>query len=172
VLYAPTYRDAQVNRVRSAVLPRTLDLDAIAALPDTAVLLRAHPHDAVEAAAWARSTAASDVTEYPRVADLLLAADVAVLDYSALRFDWALTGKPAICFVPDLEIQRLRRPTLLPYEETAPGPLATTSAEVVALLEDVPALAAASAPLAAAVAERFASLCDGGAADRVVTALL
>jgi len=171
VLYAPTYRDAQVGRVRSAPLPRDLDLTGISALPRTRVLLRAHRFDAPDAAAWTRGTAVADVTGYPRVADLLLAADVAILDYSALRFDWALTGKPAICFVPDLDVQQLRRPGLLPYPETAPGPVVTTSAEVLDLLCDLPALRAACAPRAAAVAQRFAPLSDGAAGDRVVDAL-
>ena len=175
VLYAPTYRDAQVGRVRSAPLPRALDLSAIAALPQargrTRVLLRAHRFDASDAAAWTRATPVEDVTDYPRVAELLLAADVAILDYSALRFDWALTGRPAICFVPDLDAQQLRRPGLLPYPETAPGPIVATSDEVLKLLGDLPALRAASAPRAAAVAQRFTPLSDGAAADRVVGAL-
>lgn len=175
VLYAPTYRDAQVGRVRSAPLPRDLDLAAIAALPQprgrTRVLLRAHRFDAPDAAAWTRGTDVEDMTDYPRVSDLLLAADVAILDYSALRFDWALTGRPAICFVPDLDAQQLRRPGLLPYPETVPGPVVTTSAEVLDLLADLPALRTASAPHADAVARRFAPLSDGVAADRVVDAL-
>jgi CDP-glycerol glycerophosphotransferase (TagB/SpsB family) len=175
VLYAPTYRDAQVGRVRSAPLPRDLDLAAVAGMQRatgrTRVLLRAHRFDAPDAAAWTRGTAVQNVTDYPRVAELLLAADVAILDYSALRFDWALTGKPAICFVPDLDAQQLRRPSLLPYPETAPGPIATTSAEVIDLLGDLAVLAKASAPMAAAVAQRFAPLSDGAAGERVVTAL-
>lgn len=175
VLYAPTYRDAQVGRVRSAPLPRELDIMALAALPQprgrTRVLLRAHRFDAPDAAAWTRGSAVQDVTDYPRVAELMLAADVAVLDYSALRFDWALTGKPAICFVPDLDVQQLRRPSLLPYPQTAPGPIVSSTAEVLDLLADLPALRATSAHLAAEVARRFAPLSDGRAADRVVRAL-
>ena len=44
-----------------------------------------------------------DVTDYPEINDLILAADVAVLDYSSLRFDFGLTGKPMIFLVPDLD---------------------------------------------------------------------
>lgn len=171
VLYAPTYRDAQVGRIRSAPLPRALDLAAIDALPGTSVLLRAHPYDAPDAAAWARASGVPDLTDYPRQADLLLAADVAILDHSAIRFDWALTGKPAICFLPDREAYESLRPPLIPYEETAPGPIVTRSDEVVALLSDLPALRAASAPLARAVRARFAALDDGSVAERVVVAL-
>ena len=44
-----------------------------------------------------------DVTDYPDVTDLCLASDAAVLDYSSLRFDYALTGKPMIFLVPTLQ---------------------------------------------------------------------
>ena len=44
-----------------------------------------------------------DVTDYPEINELTLAADVAILDYSSLRFDWALTGKPMVFFVPDVD---------------------------------------------------------------------
>jgi CDP-glycerol glycerophosphotransferase (TagB/SpsB family) len=39
-----------------------------------------------------------DVSDYPEINDLLLAADVAVLDYSSVRFDWLITGKPVVFF--------------------------------------------------------------------------
>ena len=44
-----------------------------------------------------------DVTGHPEVNDLVLASDVAVLDYSSLRFDYAQTGKPMVFLVPDLD---------------------------------------------------------------------
>ena len=43
-----------------------------------------------------------DVTDYPEINDLILASDAAVLDYSSLRFDFALTGRPMVFLVPDL----------------------------------------------------------------------
>ena len=171
VLYLPTFREARVGRIRSAPLPRELDLAAIDALPGTRMLLRAHPYDAPDALAWARATGVPDLTDYPRLAELLLAADVAILDHSAIRFDWAVTGKPAICFLHDREAYESLRPALIPYEETAPGPIVTRSADVLALLEDLPSLRAVSQPMARAVRERFASLDDGAAAERVVSAL-
>ncbi|QLQ09595.1 MAG: CDP-glycerol glycerophosphotransferase family protein [Nocardioidaceae bacterium] len=43
-----------------------------------------------------------DVTGYPEINDLILAGDAAVLDYSSLRFDFSLTGRPMVFLVPDL----------------------------------------------------------------------
>ena len=64
-----------------------------------------------------------DVTAHPEINDLVLAADVAVLDYSSLRFDFALTGKPMVFLVPDLaDYHGGTRSFLFPFEESAPGP--------------------------------------------------
>ena len=42
-----------------------------------------------------------DVTYYPDVTDLCLASDAAILDYSSLRFDYALLRRPMVFLVPD-----------------------------------------------------------------------
>ncbi len=67
-----------------------LDVDAAAAsLGDShVILLRGHRFHAP-----GRSRrGVVDVTDHPEINDLVLASDVAVLDYSSLRFDYALTG--------------------------------------------------------------------------------
>ena len=78
-----------------------------------------------------------DVTSYPEINDLILAADVAVLDYSSLRFDFALTGKPMVFLVPDLaDYGAGTRRFLFPFEDSAPGPFVEDTAEVVEQLRD------------------------------------
>ena len=47
-----------------------------------------------------------DVSRYPGVEELMMAADVLVSDYSSIFLDFALTGKPAVVYVPDLEHYR------------------------------------------------------------------
>jgi CDP-glycerol glycerophosphotransferase (TagB/SpsB family)/glycosyltransferase involved in cell wall biosynthesis len=170
VLYAPTYRDAFSHRVTAAGLYRGLDLEHLARElgPDVVILLRAHPFDRRDAAKATRGGPVVNVTDHPEVAALLLAADVAVLDYSSLRYDWALTGRPAICFVPDLDHYTRVRPVLEDYAPTAPGPRATTTEEVLALLRDVPALARRAEPDLARVNARYNAAEDGGAAARAV----
>ena len=80
------------------------------------------------------------MTDYPEVSDLYLAADAAIVDYSSLRFDFGVTGKPMIFHVPDLERYRDTRGWLFDYEPTAPGPLVATTEEVVAHLTDLDAV--------------------------------
>ena len=47
-----------------------------------------------------------DVSRYPSIEELMMAADVLVSDYSSIFLDFALTGKPAVVYVPDLEHYR------------------------------------------------------------------
>ena len=87
-----------------------LDVDAAAAaLGDSHVLLlRGHRfHDAGPS-----RPGVIDVTDHPEINELILASDVAVLDYSSLRFDYALTGRPMVFLVPDLADYTARRPRL------------------------------------------------------------
>ena len=145
VLYAPTWREADATGEWSARIFDELDLRRLAdgLGRDHTVLLRGHPYSLPDSdPVAARRAGVLDVTRYPEVNDLLLASDVAVLDYSSLRFDWLLTGKPVAFFVPDLESYLARRPPLLDYASTAPGPLLRSTEEVIEALRDLPGLAA------------------------------
>ena len=109
------------------------------------------------------------MTSYPEINDLLLAADAAVLDYSSLRFDFALTGRPMVFLVPDLRAYTEdTRGFLYPFEDTAPGPLVETTEEVVAALRDLPALAADWHERIVAFNAAYQPTADGRAAERVV----
>jgi len=170
VLYAPTWRDDAALNYASAQMVEHLDLEGAAqALGDDYVLLmRGHRfhRTTVRPAGSARVL---DVTEYPEVNDLILAADAAVLDYSSMRFDFALTGRPMVFLVPDLDAYTGgTRGFLFPYEESAPGPLAATAEEAVELLRDLPGLSATYADDLAAFNARFNGLQDGQSARVVV----
>jgi CDP-glycerol glycerophosphotransferase len=140
---------------------------AAAALGDDYVLLlRGHLFHAPGSAHAARVL---DVTSYPDVNDLILAADAAVLDYSSLRFDFALTGRPMVFLVPDLDDYESRtRGFLWDFGETAPGPWVRDTTEVVTQLRDLGALARRLAAPLAEFNARYNSLNDGHAAERVV----
>ena len=117
-------------------------------------------------------TGVVDVSHYPDLTDLLLACDVAILDYAGLRFDWALTGRPAIFHVPDLEEWTRGRPTAFAWKDSAPGPRAQTLAGVAACVRDAEQLEAAYADEVTAFNTRFNALNDGHATARVIAALL
>lgn len=170
VLYAPTWRDNLATNYRVAQAVHHLDVEqAAAALGEGWVLLlRGHRF---HAPGGARSAAIIDVTSYPEINDLILASDAAVLDYSSLRFDFALTSRPMIFMVPDLEdYTGTTRGFLWDYRETAPGPLVSTTAEVVSHLRDFDGLSDRYAGDLAAFNDRYNRLQDGHSAERVVEA--
>lgn len=109
------------------------------------------------------------MTDHPEINDLILASDVAVLDYSSLRFDYALTGRPMVFLVPDLEDYTTGvRGFLLPFEETAPGPLVRSTDEVVAQISDIETLTADWGGRVREFDARFNPWQDGRAASRLV----
>jgi CDP-glycerol glycerophosphotransferase len=171
VLYAPTWRDTVATSSWSARLFDELDLVALAEqLGDGyTVLLRGHNYNLREGLPDL-DTHILDVSAYPEVNDLILAADVAVLDYSSLRFDWLITGKPVLFFVPDLEDYLQSRTVLFDFAPTAPGPLLKTTAEVGAALLDLDAVAAEYAAARTLFNQRYNRLHDGHATERVIDA--
>lgn len=171
VLYAPTWRDHLATRPRAAAMSEHLDVDAAAdALGDShVVLLRGHRFHTPGPS----RRGVVDVTDHPEINDLVLASDVAVLDYSSLRFDYAITGRPMVFLVPDLaDYTAGVRGFLFPFEDSAPGPLVATTDEVVALVRDVPALAAAWSERVRDFDARFNPHQDGHASARMVDAIL
>jgi CDP-glycerol glycerophosphotransferase len=171
VLYAPTWRDHLATRPRAAAMSEHLDVDAAAEeLGDShVILLRGHRFHA----AGRNRRGVLDVTDHPEVNDLILASDVAVLDYSSLRFDYAQTGRPMVFLVPDLaDYTTGVRGFLFPFEDTAPGPLVATTAEVVAQVRDVPALASAWTARIQAFDAAYNPYQDGHAAARMLDSVL
>jgi CDP-glycerol glycerophosphotransferase len=166
VLYAPTWRD-------DGAFTLELDLARVGhALGDRAVLLlRAHHLVAatVRAADLPRVT---DVSSRPDIAELYLAADVLITDYSSVMFDFAVTGKPLLFYTYDLDRYRDElRGFYFDFEAQAPGPLLRDTEAVIAALEDLQTVRAASAERYAAFKERFCHLDDGRASARVVEAV-
>ena len=171
LLYAPTFRDEMAQNDFKALMVDFLDIPRLAAAlgEEFVVLVRGHAFNArVDARVGSRGNVL-DVTDYPNVADLCLASDAAILDYSSLRFDYALTGKPMIFMVPDLEqYTETSRGSLFAYEPTAPGPHVKTTADVVTAARDLPALRADYADKYAAFKAEFLDLDDGHATERLV----
>ncbi len=160
VLYAPTWRDD-----RDEVLDE-LDVVAFAAaLPlDHVLLVRGHSRT-LGHGRDVRGNRLVDVTQYPDAADLLLIADVLVTDYSSVMFDYAVTGKPIVFYVPDLEhySERLRG-FYFDLIADAPGPVVRTRDDL------FDAITAPSVPAQkyAAWQQRFVPNDDGRAGERVV----
>jgi CDP-glycerol glycerophosphotransferase len=105
-----------------------------------------------------------DVAGHPSVEELCTAADVLVTDYSSIMFDYAVLDRPIVIHAPDWETYRTQRGTYFDLMAQAPGPVTRTEEEVVEVLRS----GRQDAPARAAFRERFCSLEDGGASERVV----
>ncbi|MEK2475490.1 bifunctional glycosyltransferase/CDP-glycerol:glycerophosphate glycerophosphotransferase [Streptomyces noursei] len=169
VLYAPTPRDDVAYDASHHRLHLPLDLAAArAALDESHVLLvRSHPQVPDRLPAH-HAPFAVDVSSYPDATELLLAADVLVTDYSSLAVDFANTGRPMLFLTPDLAHYRdTLRGFSLDFEARVPGPLLSSTGELVEALGDLPAVVRASAEAYAEFRGAFCHLDDGGAAGRV-----
>jgi CDP-glycerol glycerophosphotransferase len=174
VLYGPTFRDSMSTDDNTAAMVDFLDVDKLARElgDDFVIMVRGHAFNArLEARIGSRGTII-DVTDYPDIAELCLASDAAILDYSSLRFDYGLTGKPMIFMVPDLvQYQTEARGSLWDYGPTAPGPKLSTTDEVIAALGDLDRVRHDHAQAYAAFRRDFLDLDDGHATERLVAAV-
>ena len=133
VLYAPTWRD------NSAGKPDLIQAGAMAdALgPDFTVLLRGHSVS-LRRGLNVEAAGVIDVTSFNDPSGLMAAADVLLTDYSSIMFDFSVTEKPIIFYVPDWdEYTGSGRGVYFDLADKAPGPLCRTRGEVIAALEDL-----------------------------------
>lgn len=173
ILYAPTWRDHLALNYRSAKLVEHLDVVAASEElgEEYVILLRGHRFNSKGSPRSERTARVIDVTDYPEINDLILASDAAVLDYSSLRFDFALTGRPMVFLVPDLaDYTGGIRGFLFDYTDTAPGPLLETADQVVEALSDLDGLQAEYGARIADFNKLYQYTQDGKATERVVEA--
>jgi CDP-glycerol glycerophosphotransferase len=170
VLYAPTWRDNLRNESGQYALVDYLDFGAaLRRLDDVTFLVRAHPNTVSSAAG---NPAVINVSSYPDINDLILAADVLVTDYSSVMFDFCVTGRPILFLVPDLETYRDKtRGFYLDLEEIAPGPVCRTSDDLLFELSRLETYRHRYANAYADFTRRFAPHDDGSATSRVVDAI-
>lgn len=168
LLYAPTWRDDRPDHVDH------LDVAAFARElgPKYVTLIRGHSRTLLPGAE-VNAPGVIDVTGYPDVSELFLAADALITDYSSVMFDFTVTGKPVFFFTPDLAHYRSTlRGFYFDLIPVAPGPVISTLAELVALVQSRDSIAPEFAAKYAAWRARFNPRDDGRAADRVVVRLL
>ncbi len=168
VLYAPTWRDNQTGMVTFLDLERL-----VAALGDSYVLLLRGHSRTIKHGADVVLDGVIDVTSYPNITDLFLAADTMITDYSSVMFDFSVTSRPMIFFVPDMDQYRdSLRGVYFDLSEVAPGPVLALQDEVVDALLDLPGNAARHAERYRTWQQRFNSHDDGNSASRVIDRLV
>jgi CDP-glycerol glycerophosphotransferase len=114
-----------------------------------------------------------DVSYYPDIRDLYLAADVMITDYSSAMFDFAVTGKPMVFFAYDLAHYRDSvRGFYWDFIPDVPGPLVESMHALLDALTGLDSVQEQYADRYAAFRREFCHLEDGHATDRVIELLL
>lgn len=168
-LYAPTWRDYQRTVTGTWEMVSYLEPDMT--FPDgVQVMFRGHTNTNRAKSAKVAG-AAIDVTLYPDITELYIAADVLITDYSSVMFDFSVTGKPVIFLAPDLERYRAERGFYFDFENQAPGPILNTAAEVLETLGKLPEIAKSYQSAYKHWQKTYNDLEDGGASKRVISAV-
>lgn len=169
ILYAPTFRDDEVE----GEVPLGLDVEALAGTLAANVVLLVRQHYFLgHRQRYPDRPTLRDVSAYPDIADLYLAADVLVTDYSSALFDFAVTGKPLVLYAYDFEHYRDRlRGFTFDLLAESPGPIVQNQDELTAVLRDLPGLVAEFATPYARFRDRYCRLEDGHATERVLAQL-
>ncbi|MBV1848887.1 CDP-glycerol glycerophosphotransferase family protein [Catellatospora tritici] len=170
ILYTPTHRGSTANRFAGH-----LDVAALAEAlgPDTTILLRTHYFYESPAQGPATDSAqVVDVTAYPVVEDLYLAADVLVTDYSSTMFDYAILDRPIVVFASDWEQYRTKRGVYFDIFDQSPGVVVTTQAELVERFLTGSVDDEAARRARTSFRNRFCALEDGRASERIVRRVL
>lgn len=175
VLYAPTRRDyrrgGHVERIDLARFAADLG-------EGHTLVVRLHPSLAtgpargLGLAELARRGILVDATDEPRTADVLLAADALVTDYSSVMFDYAVLDRPIVVHADDWPAFRASRGAYLDITAEAPGHVSASYRELARLFASGSWRDAESARRRADFRARFCAYDDGRAAERVVRTLL
>ncbi|WP_405555309.1 CDP-glycerol glycerophosphotransferase family protein [Streptomyces sp. NBC_01171] len=175
VLYAPTRRD----HVRGGHVDR-IDLAAFAADlgEGHTLVVRLHPSLAngpargAGLAELARRGVVVDATGEPDAAEVMLASDALVTDYSSIMFDYAVLDRPVVVHADDWDTFRASRGAYLDITARPPGHVTYSQRELAWLFESGAWRDGESAALRADFRARFCEFEDGRAAERVVRTLL
>ncbi|MGW7530403.1 bifunctional glycosyltransferase/CDP-glycerol:glycerophosphate glycerophosphotransferase [Streptomyces sp. NPDC054783] len=173
ILYCPTVRDYQKGYV-----PR-IDLERFCRElgPDHVVLVRTHYFYGADPRLEALQERGliKDVSKYPVVEDLCLAADALITDYSSIMFDYACLDRPIVAYADDWEVYRKARGVyfdiLSGRPGETPGATATSEDELISVFRSGAWNSDEAAELRAAFRKRFVQFDDGNAAERVVRRL-
>ena len=173
VLYTPTFRDdVLAERGPEATTTPELTTGILDGLEDVVVLVRLH-YKLTGRAILPEHPAVRDVSAHPDVAELYLAADAMVTDYSSTMFDFAVTGRPLIFYAYDLEHYRDEmRGFYFDLDTRAPGPFLRTQRDLAAQLRDLPALTERYAGQYRRFRDEFCPLDDGRATQRFLDRLI
>ncbi|RIL93421.1 CDP-glycerol glycerophosphotransferase family protein [Staphylococcus chromogenes] len=135
ILYAPTFRDDEINKAKKHIIQLQIDLQKMyQKLGDEFVLLL-RPHIIISNSLHIDDSLkdfAFNVGDYNEISDLYLISDICITDYSSVMFDFANTRKPILFYTYDLDhYKNDLRGFYFDFENEAPGPMVKTDNELI-----------------------------------------
>nr|GGG73465.1 hypothetical protein GCM10011398_17410 [Virgibacillus oceani] len=132
ILYAPTYRDDELNKTDIVLEIQKLNE---AFIDEYILFLRLHPaikndfsnnyNDFVY-----------DVSNYTDINHLLVVTDILITDYSSIPFEFSLLERPMIFFAYDLEKYGETRGFWEDYETLVPGPVVRNTNDLIHAIQE------------------------------------
>ncbi|HKL79488.1 MAG TPA: CDP-glycerol glycerophosphotransferase family protein [Mobilitalea sp.] len=171
ILYAPTWRDDEYYGRGEYKFALKLDLRLLKKElgPDYVVLLRTHYFIADSLDITGLEDFAVNVSKYDDISELYLISDLLITDYSSVFFDYANLKRPILFYTYDLDKYRdMLRGFYMDIETEVPGPLLFSSEEVLEAIRNIDMISLEYKEKYEAFYERFCSLEDGHASEKVV----
>src|SRR5699024_496102 len=170
ILYAPTWRDDSYHAKGSYKFNLEFDMKKMyETLSDEyIIILRLHYLVSENLDISEYEGFIYDYSKYEEIRDLYVISDMLITDYSSVFFDYANLERPMIFYVYDIDNYRDKlRGFYFDFEKKAPGPLVTTTDELLAAIKKTKTEDFNEIYNTAEFRERFGALEDGKASQRV-----
>lgn len=171
ILYAPTWRDNQFYDRGKYKFTLALDLGRLQKEfgEDSVVLLRTHYYIADILDLSEYEGFVYNGSQYEDVSRLYLASDICITDYSSVFFDFANLKRPILFYAYDYdEYADEIRGMYMDMDKELPGPILHTNDAVVDALHNIDAITETYRERYEEFYERFCSVDDGHASERVI----
>lgn len=137
ILYAPTWRESTDGGKSYTIKPPIHFVEWEKELgKHYVVLFRAH-HQTNKVLGIQYNSFVRNVSDYPAVNDLMIAADILITDYSAIAFDYSILCKPIICYAYDYDSYLSERGTYFDVDEKYPNKSCRTEKELLSRIKSI-----------------------------------
>ncbi len=135
IVYAPTWREKS-KQLQPFTPEGLLKLNNLLVKQNSVMLFKLHPFTEDLLLGGTFSNIKHITNQVLDLQELLLFADVLITDYSSCMIDFAITNRPMIFYVYDLEEYKINRGLWLKYDDTMPGPIAYNEEELINFIVD------------------------------------
>lgn len=132
VLYAPTFRDNQLNMEYV-----DLQIDALSKLKDVVILVRVHPliRNKLDTKKFNKNFI--NVCSYPDSSDLLTITDLLISDYSSIIYEFGILNRPIVFYTYDLEEYTKDRGLYIKFPDDLPGDMVSTEEGLFNIIDNI-----------------------------------